>query len=403
MILTGGPMMAGVQDEMRIDLITAFEAVGSIKRGVMDRSDAMEIEREACPGPGSCAGLFTANSMACVSEAMGMSLSGCATAMAISEKKREQAFRTGKRIVELVREGITPRKIMAESAFINATIVHTAIGGSTNVALHLPAIAKECGVELQVDVFDDISRTVPNICHIRPAGEHFMEDLDRAGGIPAVLDRLKGFIQPSRTVDGQDILEIAVKAEVLDDDVVRTLDDPFYKEGGMAVLKGNLAASSIIKQTAVSPEMMVHSGPAKVFNDEGAVLRAIEEKAIEEGDVVVINFMGPAGAPGMPEMLTPTSAIMGAGFKKVALITDGRFSGGTRGPCIGHVEPEAFIGGPIGMVRDGDTIEIDIPGRRLELKVDSEEVQARYGSVEPPARELTPFLIDYREKVLRGK
>jgi dihydroxy-acid dehydratase len=230
-----------------------------------------------------------------------------------------------------------------------------------------------------------------------------MEDLDRAGGIPAVLDRLKGFIQPSRTVDGQDILEIAVKAEVLDDDVVRTLDDPFYKEGGMAVLKGNLAASSIIKQTAVSPEMMVHSGPAKVFNDEGAVLRAIEEKAIEEGDVVVINFMGPAGAPGMPEMLTPTSAIMGAGFKKVALITDGRFSGGTRGPCIGHIEPKAFIRGPIGMVRDGDTIEIDIPKRRLELKVDSEEVQARYGSVEPPARELTPFLIDYREKVLRGK
>ncbi|MGA1848094.1 MAG: dihydroxy-acid dehydratase [Thermoplasmatota archaeon] len=402
-ILTGGPMKAGVHDGKRVDLISAFESVGSIKRGKMKTSEAKHLESKACPGPGSCAGLFTANSMACVTEALGMSLSGCATALAVSERKREQAFETGKRIVQLVREGITPRRIMTESSFRNGVMVHTAIGGSTNVALHLPAIARECGVDVAVDVFDEVSRTVPNICHIRPAGDHFMEDLDRAGGIPAVLHRLKDRISPSLTVDGKDIAEIALSASILDDEVVRPLENPFFHEGGMAVLKGNLATSSIIKQTAVSPDMMIHKGPARVFHEEEDVLEAIEKGLINEGDVVVINFMGPAGAPGMPEMLTPTSAIMGAGFKNVALVTDGRFSGGTRGPCIGHVEPEAYIGGPIGIVRDGDIIEIDIPNRKLELRLGSEEIQRRYGSIEPPARELTPFLRDYRERVLRGK
>ncbi len=402
-ILTGGPMKAGVHDEKRVDLISAFEAVGSIKKGKMKAPEALLLESEACPGPGSCAGLFTANSMACVTEAIGMSLSGCATALAVSEKKRKQAFETGKRVVELVREGITPHRIMTESAFRNGVTVHTAIGGSTNVALHLPAIAGECGIDVAVDVFDEISRTVPNICHIRPAGNHFMEDLDSAGGIPAVLHRLKDQISSSLTVDGKDIAEIALSSDVLDDEVVRPLDKPFFHEGGMAVLKGNLATSSIVKQTAVPPDMMVHRGPARVFHEEEDVLEAIAQGLIDEGDVVVINFMGPAGAPGMPEMLTPTSAIMGAGFKKVALVTDGRFSGGTRGPCIGHVEPEAYIGGPIGIVMDGDILEIDIPNRKLELRLESDEIQRRYGTIEPPVRELTPFLGDYRERVLRGK
>ncbi|MFW3145954.1 MAG: dihydroxy-acid dehydratase [Thermoplasmatota archaeon] len=400
-ILTGGPMKAGEHGGKRMDLSSGFEAVGALKKGAMPEEEARIIEDFSCPGPGSCSGLFTANSMSCMTEALGMSISGCASALAVSDKKREQAYLTGKRAVELAKEGIGPRSVMTENAFFNAVAVFVAMGGSTNVALHLPAIAEENGVDLPLDLFDQLSRSIPNICHIRPSGPHFMEDLDRAGGIPGVLSRLKERLKSSATVEGADILQIAERGVVLDNDVIRPFENPFFHEGGLAVMKGSLAKSSVVKQIAVSEEMMVHRGPAKVFHTEESVLEAIEEGSIKEGDVVVINFMGPAGAPGMPEMLSPTAALMGAGYKRVALVTDGRFSGATRGPCIGHVEPEAYIGGPIGLVKDGDPIEIDIPRRRLDLKVTPDELHGREREMNPPERYLTPFLSSYRDRILR--
>ncbi|MGA1872502.1 MAG: dihydroxy-acid dehydratase [Thermoplasmatota archaeon] len=402
-ILTGGPMLAGKHAEERMDLATGFEAVGAFKRGGIDEKRLKTIEEGSCPGPGSCSGLFTANSMACMTEALGMSISGCAATLAVSDDKRKQAYETGLRSVFLAREGPTPRRIMTASAFHNAVTIDMAIGGSSNVVLHLPAIAKECGIDLPVEMFDDIARGTPNICHIRPSGKHFMEDLDRAGGIPAVLFRLREKLRSSPTVQGVDILEIADGSRVVDEDVIRPLDNPFFPQGGIAVLKGNLAGSSVIKQTAVRDEMMVHRGPAKVFSDERDVIDAIERGGIEEGDVVVINYMGMAGAPGMPEMLSPTAAIMGAGFKRVALVTDGRFSGATRGPCVGHVMPEAYAGGAIGLVKDGDMIEIDVPGRRLALDVSDEELFRRKKELSAPKRELTPFLRRYRDSVIRPR
>jgi dihydroxy-acid dehydratase len=398
MIVTGGPMIAGELDGKRIDLISCFEAVGAVMRKDMGEEELERYERSACPGPGSCAGLFTANTMACMTEALGMCLQGSSTVPAVSERRKEIAYESGKRAVELIEEEIRPSSVMTREAFINALTVDMAIGGSTNAVLHLPAIASELGIELRSDLVDEISVRTPNICHLSPAGDHYMEDLDRAGGIPAVMNRLHERLHDGITVSGVSVTEIAARSPVIDDEVIRPLDRPYYREGGIAVLRGNLASSSVVKQTAVKEEMMVHKGPARVFNDEGSVLDAIEEGSIREGDVVVINFMGPAGAPGMPEMLSPTAAIMGAGFKRVALVTDGRFSGGTRGPCIGHVEPEAFLGGPIGLVRDGDIIEIDIPGRKLDL------VGADTGgrSLRVPERDLTPFLREYRERVLRG-
>ncbi|MGA1820412.1 MAG: dihydroxy-acid dehydratase [Thermoplasmatota archaeon] len=402
-ILTGGPMLAGKFKDERMDLSTGFEAVGASKRGNLEEERRKAIEERSCPGPGSCSGLFTANSMSCMTEALGMSVSGCAATLAVSDDKRKQAYESGVRAVFMVKEGLTPLQIMTKNAFLNAVTIDMAIGGSTNVVLHLPAIAKECGIDLPVDAFDEIARATPNICHIRPAGDHFMEDLDRAGGIPAVLSRLKVKLLPSMTVQGVDIVDIAGKASVVDDDVIRPLENPYFPQGGIAVLTGNLAESSVIKQTAVSEEMLVHSGPAKVFSEEQDVIDAIESGNIKEGDVVVINFMGMAGGPGMPEMLSPTAAIMGAGFKKVALITDGRFSGATRGPCVGHVEPEAYLGGAIGLVRDGDIIELDVPERRLNLKVSDVELNRRLKAFKPPKRELTPFLRRYRDEALRPR
>ncbi|MBN1389273.1 MAG: dihydroxy-acid dehydratase [Candidatus Thermoplasmatota archaeon] len=399
-ILTGGPMLAGNYRDERMDLSTGFEAVGASKRGLVNEERLRAIELYSCPGPGSCSGLFTANSMSCMTEALGMSLSGSAATLAVSNDKRKQAYETGVRSVFLVKEGLTPGQIMTRNAFLNAICVDMALGGSTNVVLHLPAIAGECGFDLPVDLFDEKARITPNICHVRPAGNHFMEDLDRAGGIPAVLSRLKDRLLSSMTVQGVDVQEIASRSRVLDDDVIRPLDDPYFPQGGIAVLKGNLAGSSVIKQTAVSGDMMAHQGPAKVFHEERDVIDAIENEGIEEGDVVVINFMGMAGAPGMPEMLSPTAAIMGAGFKKVALVTDGRFSGATRGPCVGHVEPEAYLGGVIGLVKDGDMIEIDIPNRKLSLHVSDEELEGRRSRSVIPERELTPFLKRYRGSIL---
>ncbi|MEA2065351.1 MAG: dihydroxy-acid dehydratase [Patescibacteria group bacterium] len=396
-ILTGGPMKAGVINEKKVDLISGFEAVGKSEVGKISENEIKEIECACCPGVGSCSGLFTANSMACMTETLGMSITNCAATLAVDDKKLEQAYQTGRRAVELAKENIKPRDIMTKNAFHNAVMVDMAIGGSTNTALHIPAIAKEAGIDLPLSLFDDLARKTPNICHIRPSGQYFMEDLDKAGGIPAVLNRLKEFLKDSPTVNNKNIKEIAEFAEILDDEIIRPLDNPFYKEGGIAVLKGNIAEASVIKQTAVEQDMMKFAGPAKVFNSEEDVLNAVKNRAIKDGDVVVINFMGHAGAPGMPEMLTPTAAISGAGIK-VALLTDGRFSGGTRGACVGHIEPEAYKGGVIGIIKDGDIIEIDIPNRSLNVKLSSEEIRDRLKNIKIPERKLTPFLEKYREE-----
>jgi dihydroxy-acid dehydratase len=326
-----------------------------------------------------------------------MSVTKCATTLAVDPAKREQAYESGRRIVELVKDDLKPRDIMKREAFENAIRVDMAMGGSTNTVLHIPAIAREAGIDIAVDLFDDISQDTPNLCSIIPAGVHEMADVDRAGGIPAVLNRLKNMIQDTATVNGSSISEIAAEGQVSDDDVIRSLHNPYHAQGGIAVLKGNIAHSGVIKQTAVQKQMLVHSGPARVFHTEKDLLQAIESKQIGEGDVVVLPFQGPAGAPGMPEMLTPTDALKGAGYKKVALITDGRFSGATTGPCIGHVEMEAYNGGAIGTIRNGDIIEIDIPGRSLNVKLSDGEIKDRLKHMKTPERKLTPLLESYRK------
>jgi dihydroxy-acid dehydratase len=397
-MLTGGPMKAGKTSKGKCDLISGFEAVGAAMSGKkLTGKELREIECMSCPGPGSCAGLFTANTMACLTETLGLSLPGCAATLAVSPQKMKQAYETGRRIVELVKNDIKPRDIVTRNSFYNAVVADMAIGGSTNTVLHLPAIAREYGIRLPIELFDEVSRKTPNICNLRPNGPYYMEDLDAAGGMPAVLSRLKKLLKHAGTVSGRPIEQIAEAAKVLDGEVIRPLDRPFRREGGIAILRGNLARSAVVKQAAVQESMMRHTGPAKVFSSEDSLLKALENKKIKEGDVIVLNFMGLKGAPGMPEMLTPTSAIMGAGYKRVALITDGRFSGGTRGPCIGHVEPEAFEGGAISAVRDGDVIEIDIPARKLNVKLSGAEIKKRMKSARPPERDMSPLLAKIRE------
>jgi dihydroxy-acid dehydratase len=397
-MLTGGPMKANVVAGKKHHPIEGFGIVGKVKGGKMNAAEAEAFLPHMICGAGSCVGLYTANTMATVTEVLGLSVTRCATTLAVDPEKKRQAYETGKRIVELVKADVKPREIMTPNAFENAIRVDMAMGGSTNTVLHIPAIAKEAGVEIDVDKFDAISRETPNLCKIIPAGPYEMADIDRAGGIPAVLNRLRGMLKDSPTVNGRSITEIAAGGKVLDDEVIRPLDNPFFAEGGIAVLKGNIAHSSVIKQTAVTEAMMVHSGPAKVFYTEQALLDAIEARKIDEGDVVVLPFQGPAGAPGMPEMLTPTDAILGAGYQRVALITDGRFSGGTSGTCIGHVEMEAYNGGAIGAIQNGDIIEIDIPNRTLNVRLSNVEIRERLKRVRAPERTLTPLLRTYREK-----
>lgn len=397
-ILTGGPMKANIIDGKKRHPIEGFGIVGQVKAGMMSQEEAEKLLPIMACGAGSCVGLFTANTMSVITEVLGMSLTRCATTLAIDPLKRQQAYESGKRIVELVKQDIKSRDIMTENAFKNAIRVDMAMGGSTNAALHIPAIAKECGIDIDVGLFDTISRETPNLCSIIPAGTNEMADVDMAGGIPAVLNRLKDMLKDSPTVNGKKISLIAESGEVTDEDVIRALENAYHAVGGIAVLKGNIAHSGIIKQTAVDKEMAVHSGPAKVFYTEKDLLDAIEAKLIAEGDVVVLPFQGPAGAPGMPEMLTPTDAIKGAGYKKVALITDGRFSGATTGPCIGHIEMEAYNGGAIGAIRDGDVIDIDIPNRKLNVKLSDQEIKKRLEDTKIPERELTPLLESYREK-----
>jgi dihydroxy-acid dehydratase len=379
-VVTAGPMLAGHLKGKRLSLVNdTFEAIGKYKKGLLNDADIAELEMCACPGPGSCQGMYTANTMACVTEALGMSLPGCSTSLAVSSKKRRIAFHSGRRIIELVKKNITPKKLMTRKAFENAIKVDMALGGSTNTVLHIPAIAHETNVPLSLELFDKISRKTPHISNMLPGGTHYLEDLEYAGGIPAILKRLKSGLNNINTVSGQKTFQVADKAEITDSEVIRPLKKAHHKEGGIAVLKGTLAPDgAVVKQTAVSKKMLKFNGKARVYNSEEESMKAILAGKIREGDVVVVRYEGPKGGPGMREMLSPTSAIAGMGLgDSVALITDGRFSGGTRGPCIGHISPEAMEGGPIAIVEDGDIISIDIPKRRLDLLLSKEEAEKR--------------------------
>ena len=390
-VVTAGPMLSGRFEGRRLSLVNdTFEAIGRYKKGEIKDKELEEIEICACPGPGSCQGMYTANTMACVTETLGLSLEGCATALAVSAKKRRIAFDSGVRIVELVRKGINSRKIMTKKAFENAIRVDMALGGSTNTALHIPAIAHEAGVNISLELFDRISRGTPHIADMLPAGKYYLEDLEFAGGIPGILKRLKSKLHNTLTVSGRMIHSIADTAFISDEDVIRSLSNPNHREGGIAVLKGNIAPDgSVVKQTAVSNEMMRFEGKARVFDSEEEAMKAILSGRIEEGNVIVIRYEGPKGGPGMREMLSPTATIAGMGLSdSVALITDGRFSGGTRGPCIGHISPEAMEGGPIAILRNEDKIIIDIPKKRIDVKLSDKEIKDRFKDWTPPKQKI---------------
>jgi dihydroxy-acid dehydratase len=400
-ILTGGPMMPGVYKDKKLDVISIFEAVGELTAGKITKSDFDEIEKRACPGPGSCSGLFTANTMACLTEALGLSIEGCATSHAISDEKLKIARRSGALAVELVRKGVKPRDIVTRESFENALRVDNAIGGSTNTCLHLIAIAKEFGIDLELDLFDKISRETKHIVALKPGGEHFMIDLDAAGGIPAVLSRLAPKLKDARTVEGKKILDIARTAKVKDSDVVRDQEHAYHDEGGIAVLRGNLAEEGcVVKQSAVVPALRRFEGPAKVFDTERAATDAILAKKIKPGDAVVIRYQGPKGAPGMPEMLGATAIIAGMGLlESVALITDGRFSGGSRGLSIGHVSPEAYVGGALAAIRDNDIVRVNLDEREIEVLISSKEIKARMKDRKPPNTKVAGYLRRYRAMV----
>jgi len=399
----------GVWKEERIDLIHIFEALGAFKKGRLSAEELAAIEREACPGAGACAGMFTANTMACLTEVLGLSLPFSATAPAVSAERVKIARETGKRAVELALKGAKPREIVREENFENAIRVLMAIGGSTNAVLHLKAIADAFGVELPLSKFNEISAEVPQILSVRPGGSYFLEDIHTAGGIPAVLKRLfdASKLKDSETVSGMRLAEIANSAVVKNEEVVRSVERPFHSEGAIAILYGNLAPEgAVVKQTAVAKSMLRFTGRAKVFDGEEEAAKAISSGEVREGDVVVIRYEGPKGGPGMREMLSPTSLIAGMGLaESVALVTDGRFSGGTRGPCIGHVSPEAYDFGPIAAVEDGDIIEIDIPRRILNVKISEDELKARIERLKKEGRRIEKpaegFLRKYREMLAR--
>ncbi|MGE4539082.1 MAG: dihydroxy-acid dehydratase [Desulfovibrio sp.] len=405
-IVSGGPMMAGSTPDGSCDLIDVFEAVGKFKRGAIDAEKLDELEQNACPGCGSCSGMFTANSMNCLSESVGLGLPGNGTIPAVTAKRVRLAKTAGMRVMDLLAKNIRPRDIVTEKSIENAVTMDMALGCSTNTVLHLPAVFAEAGLPLTLDIFDKISRKTPNLCKLSPAGHHYLSDLEAAGGIPAVMSALaaKGLLNLDvMTATGKTLGENLhdLKARIKNPDVIRA-DAPYANEGGIAILRGSLAPDgAVVKQSAVAPEMMRHTGPARVFDGEEAANEAILGGKINAGDVVVIRYEGPQGGPGMREMLSPTSNIMGMGMgATVALITDGRFSGGTRGAAIGHVSPEAADGGPIALVQEGDTVEIDIPGRKLELKVDAAELEKRRAAWKRPQKEITsPLLRRYAAQV----
>ena len=405
---SGGPMLAGtLNDGRRTCLSHMFEAVGAYYAGKLDEAGVEEYENAACPTCGSCSGMYTANSMNCLTEVLGMGLRGNGTIPAVYSARIELAKHAGMQVMELVRKGIRPRDIMTPAAIRNALTADMALGCSTNSMLHLPAIANECGVDFNLDMANEISAVTPNLCHLAPAGPTYMEDLNAAGGVYAVLKELtkKHLLDTSvLTVTGKTLGENIADAENIDPTVIRPVENPYSPTGGIAVLRGNLAPEgSVVKRSAVLPEMLVHEGPARVFDSEEEAQAAINAGSIHPGDVVVIRYEGPKGGPGMREMLNPTSAIMGMGLgNSVALITDGRFSGATRGACIGHVSPEAASGGPIGIVREGDMISIDIPNSRLELKISDEELAARLAAFTPKKKELSGYLKRYAALVSSG-
>ena len=404
-VLTAGPMHSGRIGNRRLSLVSdTFEAVGRFQRGEIGAAELSRLEAEACPGEGSCQGLYTANTMACLTETMGMSLPGCATALAGMSKKRHIAYASGQRVVELVRRNVTARKILTKAAFANAIRVDLALGGSSNSVLHLLAIAREAGVDLPLSEFDRLSRETPQLTTVTPGGPHMMEDVEYSGGIPAILNRLLPFLKKNPTVSGEEITAIARRGRALDDGIIRTLKAPVRKEGGLAILTGNLApGGAVVKQSGVDPSMFVFRGKARVFDSEEAAMAAIMGGRIRPGSVVVIRYEGPRGGPGMREMLSPTAAIMGMGLgTKVALITDGRFSGGTHGPCIGHISPEAMEGGPIALVREGDPIVLDIPKRKLSLDVPAAELARRRKGWKAPAPKVAKGYLSRYAKLVRS-
>ncbi len=404
--VSGGPMLAGrMKDGKRTCLSHMFEAVGSYTAGTLDEEGLLEYENKACPTCGSCSGMYTANSMNCLTEAVGLALRGNGTIPAVMSDRLKLAKHTGMQIMELVKKDIRPLDILTEKTFLNALAVDMALGCSTNSMLHLPAIAHEAGVELSLDLANSISEKTPNLCHLAPAGGTYMEDLDRAGGVYAVMAELakKELISlDGMTVSGKTVGENLAGVENLDPELIRPIENPYSATGGIAVLKGNLAPDGcVVKRSAVAPEMMVHSGPARVFNSEEEAITAITGGKIAAGDVVVIRYEGPKGGPGMREMLNPTAVIAGMGLdKEVALITDGRFSGATRGASIGHVSPEAAVGGPIALVEEGDTIHIDINNYKISLDVPDEELERRRAAWQPPAPNVTTgYLARYASMV----
>lgn len=405
--VSGGPMLAGHVDGAKTSFSSISEAVGQYNAGLISLEKLQEYECKTCPTCGSCSGMYTANSMNCLTEALGMGLRGNGTIPAVYSRRIELAKHAGMTVMELLKKDIRPRDIMTREAFYNALTVDMALGCSTNSMLHLPAIAHECGIDINLSIANTISAKTPNLCHLAPAGRTYIEELDEAGGVYAVMNELskKQLLNTECiTVTGKTVGENIASAVNLNTNVIRPIDNPYSETGGIAVLRGNLAPDgSVVKRSAVAPEMLVHEGPARVFECEEDAQAAINAGKIKPGDVVVIRYEGPKGGPGMREMLNPTSAIMGMGLgSSVALITDGRFSGATRGACIGHVSPEAASGGLIGVVQEGDIISINIPENKLELKVDESEIAARMASFVPKTKELSGYLKRYASLVSSG-
>jgi len=404
-LISGGPMLTGYFQGKTLDLITVFESVGAYAAGKITAEYLTQIEEEACPGCGSCAGMFTANSMNCLSEALGLSLPGNGTIPAVSAKRKRLAKYTGMKVMELLEKGILPQDIATKEMFRNAIAVEMALGSSTNTVLHLPAIAREAGINIDLNLFNEMSSKTPNLCKISPAGTHHLEDLDKAGGVPAVMTELnkKGLISTELiTCSAKTVAENIKEAKNLNEEVIRPIDNPYSNDGGIAILFGNLAPDgAVVKQSAVDKDMLVHRGPAKVFDSEEDGMEAILSKTIQKGEVIVIRYEGPKGGPGMREMLGPTSAIAGIGLDKdVALLTDGRFSGGSRGAAIGHISPEAQEGGPIAIIKDGDMINIDIPNKRLDIELSPEEIQSRLKTWQMPEYKIKEgYLYRYAKQV----
>ncbi|MCL0093100.1 dihydroxy-acid dehydratase [Dehalococcoidia bacterium] len=405
-VVTGGPMLPGEFKGKEVAIIDVFEAVGRVSDGKMGVDDLKELEGCACPGAGTCAGMFSANTLACGVEALGLSLPGCGCAHAVDARKIRIARQSGKEIVSLIRRNITAREIMTYKAFLNWIRVSLAVAGSTNDVLEILAIVRETDVEMSIDIFDQLSRTTPHICSMRPGGSYTLWDLDRAGGVPAIMKRLEPLLNlDCLTVTGRSVGENIAPAKIANGEVIRPLDDPVHGTGGLAILYGNLAPKgAVVKQTAVVESMLETRGRARVFDSEEEAFEAITGGKIHRGDVVVIRYEGPKGGPGMREMLGPTSAICGRGLAdSVALITDGRFSGGTRGPCIGHISPEAAEGGPIALVAEGDYISIDIPNRRIELEIKKSEFEKRKRNWQPKEKEVRGYLKEYGQGCLSAE